>query len=493
MKFILNGRLIEPRDFQPTTTLLQYLRQDCGLTGTKEGCAEGDCGACTVTLSDVGADGVVRHRAVNSCIQFLPIVHGKAVTTVEGVAVEGMPHPVQRAMVQCHASQCGFCTPGFVMSLYADYRAHAARPLARPEIDRLLSGNLCRCTGYRPIAAAAARALAEARSEAEASRDRIIDADLAALWAAASELVLDGPAGKWYAPRSERALARCLAAHPDARIVAGLTDVGLWSTKQLRTFDKLVFIGDVESLRQVRVVGGALVIGAAVTWSEAMPHLVRHWPAMADMLHRFAAPPVRNTATVGGNVANGSPIGDSMPAFIALGATVVLRGAAGPGSMAMEDFYLGYQKTALAAGQYVAEIRVPIPPPDQVFRVYKLSKRFDQDISAVCAGISMNFEGARARNVRIAFGGMAATPMRALNAEQALEGKALLGGARDPSALAQAQGALAADFQPISDMRASAAYRMAAARNLLLRFHLELRRQEGATSAIRLEDLEAQT
>ena len=485
MKFLLNGRPASVTDLPSTTTLLQYLRQSCALPGTKEGCAEGDCGACTVTVSDIGADGRVRHRAVNACIQFMPALHGKAVTTVEGVAVEGKPHPVQQAMVDCHASQCGFCTPGFVMSLYADFRKQAPRAASRQDVDRLLSGNLCRCTGYRPIADAAQQALAVPRSAEESARDKAQDKALRKLAGECDELVLDGAAGKWFTPKSEASLARCLAAHPDACIIAGLTDVGLWATKQLRTFDKLVLVSEIDSLRRVGISDGQLEIGAAVTWSEAMPHLLRHWPDLTDLMLRFASPPVRNSATVGGNVANGSPIGDSMPAFIALGADVVLRSLSGERAMPMEAFYLAYQKTALAAGEYLAAIRVPLPERQQRVRVYKISKRFDQDISALCGGFMVKLEQGVVREARIAFGGMAATPKRAMLAEQALLGRTL-----DETTLLAAQEALQSDFQPISDMRSSADYRRQVARNLVKRFFLEVASSAAHKPAMRVADLE---
>ena len=485
MKFLLNGEPVSVTDLPPTLSLLQYLRQNCALPGTKEGCAEGDCGACTVTVADIDADGRIRHRAVNACIQFMPALHGKAVTTVEGVAVGGVPHPVQQAMVDCHASQCGFCTPGFVMSLYADFRAHAPREVTRQEVDSLLAGNLCRCTGYRPIADAARQALAVPRSPAESARDEAHEKALRTLARGCGELVLDGAAGKWFTPKTEASLARCLAAHPDARIIAGLTDVGLWATKQLRTFPKLVLVSEIDSLHRVAASGGRLDIGAAVTWSEAMPHLLRHWPEMQEHLLRFASPPVRNSATVGGNVANGSPIGDSMPAFIALGAEVVLRSLSGERTMPLEAFYLAYQQTARADGEYVAAIRVPLPARSQRFRVYKVSKRFDQDISALCAGFMVKVERGVVVEARIAFGGMAATPKRATRAEQALLGRTL-----DEAAMQAAQEALDGDFQPISDMRSSAAYRRQVARNLVKRFFLEVAPAGEHATALRLADLE---
>ena len=485
VSFLVNGAPVKCSGARPTQTLLQYLRQDCALPGTKEGCAEGDCGACTVMVSEIDARGRLAQRAVNACIQFLPVMHGKAVTTVEGIAgSDGRAHPVQQAMVDCHASQCGFCTPGFVMSLVADYNTHPARHVSRGEVDQLLAGNLCRCTGYRPIADAAQQALAVPRDAAQQAHMDGLRRALRALAQRTDPLVLDGAAGKWFSPRTEMALAQCLAAHPDARIVAGLTDVGLWATKQLKSFDKLVYVGDIRSLGQIRTSARALTIGAAVTWTEVMPTLLAHWPHMDEVLTRFASPPVRNTATIGGNIANGSPIGDSMPVFIALDATIVLRSAAGERCMALEDFYLAYQKTALAAGEYVAALRIPRAGARQRFRAYKLSKRFDQDISAVCAGIALEVENGTVRQVRIAFGGMAATPKRALATERALVGRRL-----DAGALAAAHAALQKDFTPIGDMRASAAYRMLAAQNLLKRYFLELS-DTPIPAIVRLQQLE---
>lgn len=485
VSFLVNGAPVKCSGARPTQTLLQYLRQDCGLPGTKEGCAEGDCGACTVMVSEIDAKGQLAHRAVNACIQFLPIMHGKAVTTVEGIAAtDGTAHPVQQALVDCHASQCGFCTPGFVMSLYADYSTHPARAVGRGEVDQLLAGNLCRCTGYRPIADAAQQALAVTRSAAEQRRMESLRRDLAASAQKTDPLVLDGVGGKWFSPRTEAALAQCLEAHPDARIVAGLTDVGLWSTKQLKSFDKLVYVGDIRSLKQIKSSARALSIGAAVTWTDVMPTLLAHWPHMNELLTRFASPPVRNSATVGGNIANGSPIGDSMPVFIALGSSIVLRSAAGLRSMPLEDFYLAYQKTALAPAEYVAALRIPRAGARQHFRAYKLSKRFDQDISAVCVGIALEFEQGLVRQARIAFGGMAATPRRALATERALLGRRL-----DADALSAARAALQSDFAPIGDMRASAAYRTLAAGNLLKRYFLEVS-DVPAPAIVRLQQLE---
>jgi len=482
IRFSLNGEMREVSGEPPTRTVLQYLRQCAGLTGTKEGCAEGDCGACTVVEAELADDGkTLRYRAVNSCIQFLPALHGKALISVEGLApASGPAHPVQRAMVDLHGSQCGFCTPGFVMSLYALHQSQRPRQaLQRADIDTALAGNLCRCTGYRPIVDAALESLKAPRDSA---LDKRLREQLQPMRTGGDSLALAGPGTKWFTPRTESELARCLAAHPDARIVAGSTDVGLWSTKLLRSFDKMIYVGEVATLKQTRVTRGYAEIGAAVNWTDAMPLLIAHWPQMRELLERFASPPVRNAATVGGNIANGSPIGDSMPGFIVLGGELVLRNLAGERVLPLEEFYLGYQKNALKPGEYVAALRLPLPKPGLEFRTYKLTKRIDQDISAVCVAIALVIEGGRIGEARIACGGMAAIPKRATHTEVALIGSLVAA-----PALETARAALEQDFQPIGDMRASAAYRMLAAQNLLTRFFLDI---AGGKQAVRLTDLE---
>ena len=478
IRFSLNGTVHEVADAPPTRTVLQYLRQSARLTGTKEGCAEGDCGACTVVEAELGEDGRLRYRAVNSCIQFLPALHGKALITVEGVGHgQDLPHPVQQAMVDHHGSQCGFCTPGFVMSLYALHQAPRAAVLGKTEIDQALAGNLCRCTGYRPIVDAAEAAL---QSPPDVAFEKRLVEQLKSL--KAQSLVLDGAEGKWFSPRTEDELARCLAAHPDARIIAGTTDVGLWSTKHLRKLDKLLYLGAIPSLKRVRKNKAYLEIGAGVTWTDAMPALIAAFPQMRELLERFASPPVRNAGTVGGNIANGSPIGDSMPAFIALGGDVVLKSLKSERVMALDEFYLGYQKNALQPGEYLAALRLPCARPGMEFRTYKLSKRFDQDISAVAMAISIQVHNGRIEQARIAYGGMAAIPQRARHTEVALIGSSV-----SAPALETARAALEQDFTPIADMRASVVYRVLTAKNLLTRFFLEI---GGGKQAVRLNDLE---
>ncbi|MDX1515288.1 MAG: xanthine dehydrogenase small subunit [Woeseiaceae bacterium] len=474
VRFVLDGELIELSRVDPTRTVLQFLREDARRTGTKEGCAEGDCGACTVVVGELTDDGDdLTLRAVNSCIQFLPTLDGKELITVESLSPPGTAlHPVQRAMVDCHGSQCGFCTPGFVMSLFALYKTETDPD--RVAIDDALAGNLCRCTGYRPIIAAAERMyeyddgsdwLSQSCRRHGPPRERIeqlrsIQHD--------DMLAIEHGGRRFFAPRTVEGVADLLARYPQATLLAGGTDVGLWVTKDHAELDTLIYTGRVADMQRIGDDGEQLEIGAAVTFSDAFDALVRRLPELDELLKRFASPPIRNAATLGGNVANGSPIGDSMPALMVLGATLVLRSAAGSRELPLEQFYKDYRVNALARGEFVEALRVPLPSPGDLFRTYKISKRFDQDISAVCAAFRLSFDGDSITDARIAFGGMAATIRRAPGCERSLAGKALT-----DSSIESACAALARDFKPIDDMRATADYRLRVAQNLLRRLLLE--------------------
>jgi len=465
--FVLDGKIIRVADLPPTTTVLEYLREHLGRTGTKEGCAEGDCGACTVVRGECIGEERMRYRAINSCIRFLPTIDGKELVTVESLTGDSERlHPVQQSMVDLHASQCGFCTPGFVMSLFALYLRE--RPPERADVLEALAGNLCRCTGYRPIidAGCAMRAYPEparwSREAAQASGH----AEL--LQGIQRERMLALPG--FVAPRTIDELAAALEAAPDSLLLAGGTDVGLWVTKHLRELPPIVYLGAVAELRDVEIGENHLRIGAAVTLTDAWREIVARIPALAEVAERFGSPPVRNSGTLCGNIANGSPIGDAMPALIALGAYIELRRGAVTRELGLEDFYLGYQDKALDAGEFVVAVHVPVPDAAMQIACYKWSKRIDQDISAVCVAFAMRCEGDRISALRIAYGGMAAIPARAHHAEAVLVGKMW-----DEASADAAIAALAQDFEPISDMRASADYRLRAAGNLLRRFLLERR------------------
>ncbi|WP_212525063.1 xanthine dehydrogenase small subunit [Actibacterium sp. MT2.3-13A] len=461
--FLLNGETVRLADPAPTRSLLDWLRESRRLTGTKEGCNEGDCGACTVMVTDVRGS-----RALNACLLFLPQLDGKALRTVEGLSgPDGEPHPVQQAMIDHHGSQCGFCTPGIVMSLAA---AHLN---GESDYDAALAGNLCRCTGYAPI-------LRAAHAAADHPVPNWMQADLAAVsdpsffWPeissgglAAGERGADSPpASGAFRPATSDELAGWYQAHPEATLIAGATDVGLWVTKQLRDLAPVAFLNGCADLREVEVSETEIRLGAGVTIAELGAVMAEFHPSFAAMIGRFASAQVRAVATVGGNIANGSPIGDTPPALIALGARLHLRRGEARREIALEDFFLDYGRQDRAPGEFVEAVTLP-RQPDRL-RVYKLSKRFDQDISAVCGAFNLTICNGRVEAARIAFGGMAGVPKRARAVEAAITGKPW-----HEETLAAANGAWARDFAPLSDMRASAGYRLAAARNMLSRCFLE--------------------
>jgi xanthine dehydrogenase small subunit len=486
IRFLLDGKTVSVSGPPPTTTVLEFLRDTAGRSGTKEGCAEGDCGACTVVLGELAADRQgIDYRAINSCIRFLPTIDGRELVTVESLqAADGRLHPVQQAMVDCHGSQCGFCTPGFVMSLFGLYLNNAA-PQRRDVVDAL-AGNLCRCTGYRPIVEAGCRMPSYPAVSHWSPADAQSPERRRALRALQRRDMLNVPG--FAAPRTLEQFAATFEAAPHSLVLAGGTDVGLWVTKHLRELPPLLYIGEVEELQAIHAdADGGLWIGAAVSLSRAWPALVAAYPPLAEQARRFASPPVCNSGTLCGNVANGSPIGDSMPALLALGAEVELRKGAQLRRLPLEHFYQGYRKTALMPGEFVAAVRVPPPQPDALFASYKLSKRFDQDISAVCAAFRLVLDADRVADARIAYGGMAAVPARATQAEQALLGQPWSTAAVDAACMA-----LAADFQPLGDMRATSAYRLQTAGNLLRRFHLQTgARKSGAGPALRTAEAAA--
>lgn len=469
VRFLLDGEVIEIGDPDPTGTLLDYLRGPLRRTGTKDGCAEGDCGACTVLVGELDG-GTVQWRAINACILFLPMIHGKALMTVESLGADGALNPLQACMAANGSSQCGFCTPGFVMSLHG--RAIGALGSDLPVVD-VIAGNLCRCTGYGPILEAGEQVATLAQDDA---------AVIAALTALAVDDTASGTfAGRqWFAPRSSETLAKVLAAHPNARIVAGATDVGLWVTKGLRDIDTLVFIGDVADLKAIEETGDGVRIGAAVRYAEAHEALARLHPDLGELVRRIGGLQVRNSATVCGNIANGSPIGDGPPALIALGAELTLRSAAGRRTMPLEDYFLDYGKQDKQTGEFVESVFVPRLAAHAKVHISKLSRRFDSDISAVLGAFALTVNQDVITTARVAFGGMAATPKRAIACEAALIGQSF-----SEATIAAAAEALRSDYQPITDVRGTSSYRVEAAAALLWRmWHRE---QGTAVSVLEVE------
>ncbi len=513
LRFVRRGQPVAVGNVAPERTLLEVLREDLHLTATKEGCGEGDCGACTVVLGEA-VDGRLRYRAVNSCIRLAHSVDGMAVWTAEDIAEREGPaagppqgggspggqrpasaaerggprlHPAQEAMVQCHGSQCGFCTPGFVMSLFGMYQnSQGGKDITREQAQVDLSGNLCRCTGYRPI-------LDAAQQMGSLPLPAGCEVDEAATLAALKALKPRQNGDESYLrPTNLAALLQQRAKFPKSQVVAGCTDVGLWVTKMHQRFERVLDVTAARELQRVETYPHHIAIGAAVSLTDAFAALVAERPQLQTFSQRFAGLPVRNAGTLGGNVANGSPIGDTMPLLIALGASVVLmrwKKTAAGGEIAhrelrLEDLYTGYRTNVMRADELLCWIKVPRPEANELMRVYKISKRFDDDISAVCLAIQMILKDGVVQQVSIGAGGVAATPARARQTEAALRGQPW-----NADTVMAAAAALRAEFQPISDMRASAAYRQTVLGNLLRRFWLE---SQGLT-AINLESLNAAT
>jgi xanthine dehydrogenase small subunit len=503
IRFFHRGRIVDVSGVHPTRSVLDWLREDAHCTGTKEGCNEGDCGACTVVIGELatdanapGAIGGLQLQTVNACIQFLPTLHGKALFTVEDLKAQCTTppsqksqdnkhpvhtlHPVQQAMVDCHGSQCGFCTPGFVMSLWSTYEHHQAEGTqpTRQQLADDLSGNLCRCTGYRPILDAGQRMF-------DLPAVRLDTKPVVAALTALQNDVLDyaAPLGArmdhFHAPKTLAQLAALREQKPRAQLLAGSTDVGLWVNKQFRDLGDIIYVGDVAEMKTIEVRSGdgaeELYIGAGASLESAFEALVQRVPSLTDVWLRFASPPIRHAGTMGGNVANGSPIGDSPPVLMSLDAEIELRRGDAVRRMPLPDFYIDYMKNQLQPGEFVQGLAIPLAAMRRQVRAYKISKRFDCDISALCAGFAIELEAGSdtVKAVRLAFGGMAATVKRAAGAEAALVGKPWT-----QASVATAKLALAQDFKPLSDMRASADYRLQVAQNLVQRLWLETRAED---------------
>jgi xanthine dehydrogenase small subunit len=469
ISFILNDQDIVLDAISPRLTLLDWLRLDKRLTGSKEGCAEGDCGACTVLVGRL-VDGGLVYETVNSCIRFMGSLHGTHVVTIEHLkGKDGALHPVQQAMVDFHGSQCGFCTPGFVMSLYGLWLSETDP--SRERIEQALQGNLCRCTGYEPIVKAAEMA-ASVRPSAifdpiEKTREFVME-KLAAIVQGGTVEISHGD-DTLYVPASIADLAEILGKHPHATVVAGSTDVGLWVTKQFRAINPAIFIGGLTALQTIDVTAEGIKIGAGVTYTQALETLSETHPAFGKLLPRIGGEQVRNMGTIGGNVANGSPIGDTPPPLIALGASVSLRSREGARTMPIEDYFIDYGKQNRERHEFVESLMIPRLPPGVEFSIYKITKRRDEDITAVLGAFWLKLDSAgKVEEIRLAYGGMAGIPKRATNVENAL-----LGLAWTEANVAAAAAELGKDFTPLSDWRATAEYRLLTARNLLTRFFLE--------------------
>ena len=480
IRFLLNRELRVEDRLDPNLTVLNYLRQHLGKTGTKEGCASGDCGACTVVVGElVGAEGAerIRYRTLNSCLTFVSALHGKQLIVVDDLKHRGELHGVQQAMVDCHGSQCGFCTPGFVMSLFAlQKNSTGETPEERKaEAYEALAGNLCRCTGYRPILDAAEQSCCQKRPDQFDAAQQQTVAQLKAI-APRETAELNSGDKRCLLPLTIADLADLYSANPQARLLAGGTDLALEVTQFHRELPVMIYVGHVEEMKRVEVLADRIELGAAAPLTDCYAALAHDYPDFGELLHRFASLQIRNQGTLGGNIGNASPIGDSPPLLIALGARIVLRKGESSRELPIEDYFIDYKVTAREEGEFIEKVIVPRPQANQAFRAYKVSKRLDDDISAVCAAFSISVEDCRISAVRSGFGGMAAIPKRARACEAALLGQPFNAATFERAAIA-----LGEDFTPLSDFRASKEYRLLTAQNLLRKCFLELEAPQAVT------------
>jgi xanthine dehydrogenase small subunit len=471
ISFLLNNELVSLTDIDTNLTVLEYLREVRYSVGTKEGCASGDCGACTVVVAQLSSTEELHYKSMNACITFIGSLHGKQLITIEHLKESAKLHSVQQSMVDNHGSQCGFCTPGFVMSSFALHKNNP-KP-SREDVLEDLAGNLCRCTGYRPIIDAAAEPTTDEDSFAKHYQQTL--KQLIKLNKAPS-VRLENNLSSYFAPKNIDELAEELLKHPDSALLAGGTDLALEVTQQLISFKRLISVGNVSELNYINEEDDKIIIGAAVPISQIKTLLENEFPDFGEMLERFGAKQVRNNATLGGNIGNASPIGDMPPALIVLGAAVTLQRGSTLRTIPIEDYFLDYKKTVLKESEFIREIIIPKSKKNQHLKLYKISKRFDDDISAVLAAFFIELEDNKIKTIRIAFGGMAAIPKRAEKTEKALLNRVLT-----EESIKAAQLQLIDDFQPLSDVRASAAYRMKVAQNLLMKCHLEIKNNSSNT------------
>ncbi len=477
IQFLLNRELRSERALDPNTTVLQYLREHRGKTGTKEGCASGDCGACTVVVGELVGERL-RYRTLNSCLTFVSALHGKQLISVEDLKDQGRLHSVQQAMVDCHGSQCGFCTPGFVMSLFAlQKNASAVNEYDPHQTHEALAGNLCRCTGYRPILEAAEQACCSKQPDQFDAREAETIAQLKAIAPREMAELSDGEK-RCLSPLTVAELAEVYAANPEARLLAGGTDLALEVTQFHRALPVMIHVGQIAEMKQVQLTDRHIEIGAAAPLTDCYAALAAEYPDFGELLQRFASLQIRNQGTLGGNIGNASPIGDSPPLLIALGAEIVLRHGANVRTLPLEDYFIDYKVTARQPGEFIEKVRVPRATPDRLFRAYKVSKRLDDDISAVCAAFDLKIADGVIAEARVAFGGMAAIPKRAAACEATLTGAPW-----NQQTVEAACDALAEDFTPLTDFRASREYRLLVAQNLLRKCFLE---QQAPTTETRV-------
>jgi len=467
ISFLLNGEQVNLSDISPDLTLLDFLRLQKNLCGTKEGCAEGDCGACTVLVGRL-FEGELIYENINACIRFVATLDATHVVTIEHVKnANGDLHPIQQALIKYHGTQCGFCTPGIVMSLYALWM-QSPHP-KKAEVEQALQGNLCRCTGYAPIIKAAMNISAEGKLSKDllVKQRKIITSQLQKLNDGA-RVELSGKNGITYIPASVFDLADILQDNPKATIIAGSSDVGLWVNVNFTDISPMIYIGNLAALKKTKISKTGLTIGAGLSYAQSQKIIAKHFPTLANFWKNIGGAQIRNMGTIGGNIANGSPIADMAPPLIALGAKLTLIKRKERRKLSVEDFYISYGKKDLQQGEFIKEIFIPFIKTSEIFAVYKVSKRQYEDISTVSAAFNITVKNNKISKAKLVYGGMAAIPSRAKSVEKELLKKPF-----SEDNFAKAALSIPADFTPINDVRATAQYRILLAQNLLKRFYCE--------------------
>ena len=467
VKFIYRNKIVEINNPDPNETILNYVRTKLKKTGTKEGCAEGGCGACTVVLGELKKNDI-NYKAINSCIAFVPSLEGKQLILVEDLISKGELHPVQKAMVNYHGSQCGFCTPGFVMSLFAMYKSYSS--YKENIIKDSIQGNLCRCTGYKPIIDAAKSLNKKNKSDHFSRNKKIIITLLKKIKQRSITIYSNNK--KYFAPKTVYELKKILKQHPNSKLLSGGTDVSLIVTKERKDLDSLIYINSIDELNYIKKNNNYIEVGATTPLINFESIIKRYFPDFAQILKRYGSVQIRNVCTIAGNIATASPIGDTLPLLLSLDSQIIIKDKSKTKILPLNGFFINYRKTKLKKGQFIHSIRIPLLPKN-IFKAYKISKRIDDDISSICASFNIELKNNKIKKIKIAYGGMANIPQRAISCE-----KILLNSSMSDNIISKAKKSLEKDFKPITDARASKKYRMEVAKNLLEKCFLEVKQKK---------------
>ena len=467
VKFIYRNKIVEINNSDPNETILNYIRTKLKKTGTKEGCAEGGCGACTVVLGELKKNNI-NYKAINSCIAFVPSLEGKQLILVEDLISKDELHPVQKAMVNYHGSQCGFCTPGFVMSLFAMYKSYSS--YKENIIKDSIQGNLCRCTGYKPIIDAAKSLNKKNKSDHFSRNKKIIITLLKKIKQRSITIYSNNK--KYFAPKTVYELKKILKQHPNSKLLSGGTDVSLIVTKERKDLDSLIYINSIDELNYIKKNNNYIEVGATTPLINFESIIKRYFPDFAQILKRYGSVQIRNVCTIAGNIATASPIGDTLPLLLSLDSQIIIKDKSKTKILPLNGFFINYRKTKLKKGQFIHSIRIPLLPKN-IFKAYKISKRIDDDISSICASFNIELKNNKIKKIKIAYGGMANIPQRAISCE-----KILLNSSMSDNIISKAKKSLEKDFKPITDTRASKKYRMEVAKNLLEKCFLEVKQKK---------------